>query len=120
MNRTVVFTALVALIASSAQCLAQASSSLPVIRPKVTELGEFRDTTLNGSLMPQEAALSPRGTLIAYTTWDDLRIWNASTHSDRVVSKGDSEGIAWSPNGDAIAFRRGVKGIRRNRSGCSA
>jgi Tol biopolymer transport system component len=110
MNRTALFTALVALIASSARCLAQASSSLPVILPIITELGVFRDTTLNGSLMPQEAALSPRGTLIAYTTWDDLRIWNASTHSDRVVVNGDCEGIVWSPTGDAIAFRRWGEG----------
>ena len=111
MNCTVIFTALTALIASSGPCLAQTSSSLPVIRPKVTQLGEIRDTTLNGSLMPQEAALSPRGTLIAYTTWDDLRIWNVRTHSNRVVLKGDSEGIVWSPAGDAIAFRRWGRGF---------
>src|SRR5436190_11213283 len=104
-KRIVVFTVLASLIASSAPCLAQASSSLPVIRPKIVELGEFRDTTLHGSLTPQEAALSPAGTLIAYTTWDDLRIWNTSTRSGRVVFKEDSEGIVWSRAGDAIAFR---------------
>ena len=105
MHRTVLLTALVALSAPSARCLAQASSSLPVIRPKLTELGEFRDSTLGAALIPQEASLSPRGTLIAYTTNDDeLRIWNVSTHSSRLVLKGWSESIAWSPAGDAIAF----------------
>ncbi len=54
--------------------------------------------------MPQEAALSPRGSLIAYNTQNDLRIWNVATHSSRVVLKGWSADIRWSPTGDAIAF----------------
>ncbi len=107
MNRTFLLTALVALIAPSARCLAQASLSLPVIRPKVTVLGEWRDTTLIAPT-PQEPALSPRGTLIAYITGDatrnELRIWNVSTHTSRVALTGWSDLIAWSPAGDAIAF----------------
>lgn len=105
MNRTVVLSALVALITPSARCLAQAPATPPVIRPKVTELGEFRDTTLRAVLTPWEAALSPRGTLIAYINRDDvLCIWNVSTHSSRVVLTGYSENVVWSPAGDAIAF----------------
>ena len=103
MNRSFLLTAVVALIASSDRTLAQASS-LPVIRPKVTELGELRDTTLDAALVPQEAVLSPRGTLVAYRTRNVLRIWNATTHSSRLALKGWSADIVWSPAGDAIAF----------------
>ena len=106
MHRTFCSTALVALIAFSARCLAQASPGLPVIRPKVTELGEFRDTTLNAMLIPREASFSPLGTLIAYGTDNALRVWNVRTYSSRVVSTAWCEGIVWSPAGDAIACRK--------------
>ena len=105
MKRTFLLAALVALNAPSARCFAQATSSLPVIRPKVTELGGFRDTTLNAALMPDEPSLSPRGTLIAYDAGGELRVWNVSTHTSRVVLTKYAESIVWSPSGDAIAFR---------------
>ena len=104
MNRALLSTTLVALVTSFGRSLAQAPRSLPVIQPKITELGELRDTTLRTDLLPQEAALSPRGSLIAYTTNKDLRMWNARTRSSRVMVKGGSESVVWSPAGDAIAF----------------
>ena len=61
MSRTLPITTLLALIAPSARCLARAASSLPVIRPKVTELGEWRNVNAH---TPQEPALSLRGTLM--------------------------------------------------------
>jgi Tol biopolymer transport system component len=76
----------------------------PTIAPRVTELGTYRDTTIAKSLLPLEAALSPRGNLVAYNTDDDLRIWNVSAGTSTVILKGWSESIDWSPAGDAITF----------------
>lgn len=115
MSRTLLITALLALIAPSGRCLAQASSSLPVIRPKVTELGGFRDTALFLKAIPHEAALSPRGTHIAYVAWnDDLRIWSVRTHANQRVLSGWSQSIVWSPGGDAIAFVHAGEGSQDN------
>ena len=104
MNRSLLLTAILAVIVSPHGVVAQALANLPVLRPKVTELGGFRDTTALRDLVPDEAVPSPRGTLIAYTTSNDLRLWNVSTRSSRIVIDGWSESVAWSPNGDAIAF----------------
>lgn len=94
-----------ALLAPVTRSLAQSrAASLPVIHPKITVLGELRDTTLEGSQVPDEAALSPRGTLIAFNTDHDLRIWSTATHSSSILLNGWSESIVWSPAGDAIAF----------------
>jgi Tol biopolymer transport system component len=110
MNRTLLAMTITSLILSSNRCLAQATTNLPVIRPKVTDLGEIHDSTLTMDLAPDDAALSPRGTLVAYTTNNDLRMWNVNARSSRVVLKGWSQGPEWSPSGDAIVFVHGGEG----------
>ena len=106
MNRPFLAIALLAPVVALAQG-APTGARPPVIQPKITVLGEFRDTTLTGALMPQESALSPRGNLVAYNTNNELRIWSPATRTSTVVLNGWSESITWSPAGDMISFAHG-------------
>jgi Tol biopolymer transport system component len=76
------------------------------IAAKITSLWTLRDTTVDGSLLPEQASLSPRATLVAYTTAHDVRLWNAKTRATTILLHGWVESLVWAPTGDAIAFAR--------------
>lgn len=78
----------------------------PVLTPRITELGSYQDSTINRTMLPQYAALSPRGNLVVYSTNHDLRLWNPGSRSSTVLLPGWTNSMAWSPAGDALVFSR--------------
>jgi WD40 repeat protein len=82
---------------------------LPVLRPTIVELAQFRDS--GGRALPYEVALSPNGRLMVYfgcASWTlDLcmRVWNTVTHEDHELVTGPVHAFAWGQKGDQIVFQ---------------
>ena len=86
-------------------CAQQSSTpALPVIQPRMTVVGSIQDSTPLGSLLPNDAAISPNAKLLAYSTRDDLRLINASMGATRVIFEGNVHTLTWGPRGDALAM----------------
>lgn len=105
MKRTLLVVAFAA-VSQDVEAQATRPSNEPVVPAKITVLGTIRDTTLSGTLMPDEASVSPSGKLVAFNTDKDLRMWSAATGATTVLLPGWAESIAWTRAGDAIAFAR--------------
>jgi Tol biopolymer transport system component len=87
---------------TSAQAPAQNSAQrVPVLRPKVVELGPA-PADLGGA-----AALSPNGRLVAYGVGRDggLSIWNAVTREVIPLVTGPVHVHHWMPTGDGLYFQ---------------
>jgi Tol biopolymer transport system component len=85
-----------------------AAPHLPVLRPTVVELAQFRDS---GGPLPYEVALSPNGRLMVYfgcTSWTVdicMMVWNTATHERHELVTGPVHTFAWGQKGDQIVFQ---------------
>src|SRR5438094_316131 len=83
--------------------------SLPVLRPRVVELAQFRDSA--GGTLPYEVALSPNGRLMVYfgcASWSTdicMMVWNTVTHEHHELVTGPVHTFAWGQKGDQIVFQ---------------
>jgi Tol biopolymer transport system component len=86
-----------------------AAPRLPVLRPTVVELAQFRDS--GGVPLPYEVALSPNGRLMVYfgcTSWTPdicMTVWNTVTHEHHELVTGPVHAFAWGQKGDQIVFQ---------------
>jgi Tol biopolymer transport system component len=86
-----------------------AAPGLPVLRPTVVELAQFRDS--GGVALPYEVSLSPNGRLMVYfgcTTWTAnicMTAWNTVTHEHHELVTGQVHAFAWGQKGDQIVFQ---------------
>src|SRR5690349_10154927 len=94
----------VSLLISIAICSASsaAQQNLPVLHPTFTTIGTLHDTTVNW-----QAAGSPNGRFVAYTsTAGDFRLFDANSGRSTVIGgamKWESW-PSWSPKGDMVFF----------------
>lgn len=79
-------------------------SPLPVLEPRITVVGEVRDSTVDGAFLPIDAAVSPNGRLIAYSTREDLRMISAESPTPRVIFNGTVHTFLWNDKGNAITL----------------
>ena len=96
-----------------------AAPGLPVLRPTVVELAQFRDS--GGVALPYEVSLSPNGRLMVYfgcTTWTAdicMTAWNTVTHEHHELVTGPVHAFAWGQKGDQIVFQTHAGALLRYR-----
>jgi hypothetical protein len=95
---------LLALFMPFAPAQRSSTAALPVVQPRMTVVGSIQDSTPMGALLPNDAAISPNGKLLAYSTRGDLRLINASTGATRVIFEGNVHTFTWGPKGDALGM----------------
>lgn len=84
-----------------------AAPRLPIMRPTVVELAQFRES--DGPL-PYEVALSPNGRLMVYygcASWTAdlcMMVWNTVTHEHHELVTGPVHTFTWGQKGDQIVF----------------
>ena len=89
---------------ASASAQRPSTAALPVIQPRMTVVTSMYDATPTGALLPNDAAISPNGKLLAYSTRGDLRLINASTGATRVIFEGNVHTFTWGQRGDALGM----------------
>lgn len=89
---------------TGAEAQRPSTGSLPVIKPRITVVGMVRDTTMAGLFLPNDAAVSPNGKFIVYSTRTGLRLLSAETGASRVIFDGGVHTFLWADKGDALTM----------------